>query len=177
GLGGCYVVACAEDFIRAPRARLEKKAALCEFHGEPHARLVRCRPGVRRACESPRIRRKSTANLRVGAFFWRLHGRAVAGRLLGFDHRRWRHCWRSLLLRGKQCELTDICMGQVRSIPPNPILMVNAAKAFASGRLIDSLSNLPMRRIYIFSGTEDSIVRQPAVDATVSFFQELGVNE
>src|SRR5438067_1361269 len=50
---------------------------------------------------------------------------------------------------------TDICMGHVPSVRPNPVLMINAAKTFASGRLIDSLSNLPTRRIYNLSGTDD----------------------
>jgi len=68
-----------------------------------------------------------------------------------------------------------ICMGQVPFFPPNPLLMVSAAKGFASKHLIDPLSNLPKRRVYVFSGTEDNIVRQPAVDATVSFFQQMGV--
>jgi hypothetical protein len=68
-----------------------------------------------------------------------------------------------------------ICMGQVNFFPPNPTLMVDAAKSFAAARLIDPLGNLRKRRIYIFSGTDDSIVRQPAVDAAVSFFKRLGV--
>lgn len=68
-----------------------------------------------------------------------------------------------------------ICMGQVPFVPPNPFLMADAAKGFASARLIDPLGNLPKRRVYVFSGTDDSIVRQPAVDATVSFFQQVGV--
>ena len=71
----------------------------------------------------------------------------------------------------------SICMGQVPFVPPNPFLMANAAKEFARARVIDPLSNLPKRRIYVFSGTDDSIVRQPAVDATVSFFQQVGVKE
>ncbi len=68
-----------------------------------------------------------------------------------------------------------ICMGQVNFFPPNPKLMADAAKSFAAAQKIDPLSNLRKRRIYIFSGTDDSIVRQPAVDAAVSFFQRLGV--
>ena len=68
-----------------------------------------------------------------------------------------------------------ICMGQVPFVPPNPFLMVNAAKAFDSARRIDPLNNLSKRRVYVFSGTDDSIVRPPAVDATVSFFQQVGV--
>jgi poly(3-hydroxybutyrate) depolymerase len=68
-----------------------------------------------------------------------------------------------------------ICMGQVPFMPPNPYLMVNAAKGFAKAGQIDALSKLSGRRIYVFSGTDDSVVRQPAVDATVSFFQQVGV--
>lgn len=70
-----------------------------------------------------------------------------------------------------------ICMGQVPFFPPNPALMVSAAKSFASSRLIDPLSGLGGRRVYVFSGTDDTVVRQPAVDATVSFFQQVGIKE
>ncbi|MDQ3059219.1 MAG: PHB depolymerase family esterase [Pseudomonadota bacterium] len=69
---------------------------------------------------------------------------------------------------------TSICMGQT-FLSPNPYLMVNAARDFAKSGLIDPLSNLSQRRIYVFSGTDDTIVRQPAVNATVSFFKEVGV--
>ncbi len=70
-----------------------------------------------------------------------------------------------------------ICMGQVPFFPPNPSLMADAARNFASARLIDSLSNLGNRRVYVFSGTDDSVVKQPAVDATVSFFQQVGITQ
>ena len=70
---------------------------------------------------------------------------------------------------------TEICTGQVRSVRPNSLLMANAAKDFASAGRIDPLLNLTHRRIYVFSGTDDSVVRQPAVDATVSFFRHVGV--
>ena len=69
-----------------------------------------------------------------------------------------------------------ICMGQVMFMPPNPSLMVKAAKGFAAAGQIDALSNLKKRRVYVFSGTQDLVVRQPAVDATVSFFQQIGVD-
>jgi len=71
----------------------------------------------------------------------------------------------------------EICMGQVPLLPPNPFLMADAARGFARAHRIDSLANLAKRRIYIFSGTDDSIVRQPAVDATVAFFRQVGVKE
>jgi poly(3-hydroxybutyrate) depolymerase len=70
---------------------------------------------------------------------------------------------------------TSICMGQVMFMPPNPALMASAAKGFAKAGQIDPLSHLKTRRVYVFSGTKDSVVRQPAVDATVSFFKQAGV--
>lgn len=70
-----------------------------------------------------------------------------------------------------------ICMGQVPLFPPNPALMADAAKNFGRARQIDPVSHLAKRRIYVFSGTEDSIVRQAAVDATVAFFRQVGVPE
>lgn len=70
---------------------------------------------------------------------------------------------------------TGICMGQVPLVAPNAALMVGAAKEFAATGQIDPLSNLKKGRVYVFSGTADTIVRQPAVDATVSFYQQAGV--
>jgi predicted esterase len=70
---------------------------------------------------------------------------------------------------------TGICMGQMPLVPPNPYLRANAAKRFADAHLIDPVGNLAKRRVYVFSGTDDSIVRQPAVDATVAFFKQVGV--
>ncbi|WP_414222677.1 depolymerase [Cupriavidus necator] len=70
-----------------------------------------------------------------------------------------------------------ICMGQVPFVPPNPALMVTAAAGFASLNQIDSIANLQKTRIYVFSGTKDTVVHQQAVDATVSFFREVGVQK
>jgi poly(3-hydroxybutyrate) depolymerase len=70
-----------------------------------------------------------------------------------------------------------ICMGQVALVYPNATLMANAARRFAATGQIDKLSHLKKRRVYVFSGTRDTVVRQPAVDATVSFFQQVGVPE
>jgi poly(3-hydroxybutyrate) depolymerase len=71
----------------------------------------------------------------------------------------------------------EICMGQVPLLPPNPFLMAEAARRFARAHQVDALSNLARRHIYLFSGTDDSIVRQPAVDAAASFFRQAGVKE
>lgn len=70
---------------------------------------------------------------------------------------------------------TGICMGQVPFFPPNPLIMLGFAKDFAKARQIDALKHLAKRKVYVFSGTADSVVRQPAVDATVAFFEQAGV--
>ena len=68
-----------------------------------------------------------------------------------------------------------ICMGQVAFFPPSPSVMVGYARAFAAAGSIDPLTHLATRPVYVFSGTEDSIVRPPAVAATVEFFKRVGV--
>ncbi len=69
----------------------------------------------------------------------------------------------------------SLCMGQVPFFPPNPAIMAGFAKDFARARKIDPLSHLADDRVYVFSGTEDKIQRQPAVDATVAFLEQVGV--
>ena len=68
-----------------------------------------------------------------------------------------------------------ICMGQMMLVYPNATLMANAARQFEATGQIDKLGNLKKRRVYVFSGTRDTVVKQPAVNATVSFFQQVGV--
>ena len=70
---------------------------------------------------------------------------------------------------------TGLCMGQVAFFPPSPSVMVGYARAFAASGAIDPLTHLAARPIYVFSGTEDSVVRPPAVAATVEFFRRVGV--
>src|ERR1700730_6061244 len=70
-----------------------------------------------------------------------------------------------------------ICMGQVPLVSPNPALMMSATHGFARLGKIDPLSGLKKARIYVFSGTNDTVVYQKAVDATVSFFKQAGVTE
>jgi poly(3-hydroxybutyrate) depolymerase len=74
-----------------------------------------------------------------------------------------------------QLTFVEICMGQVWLFPPNPYLMAQAARGLAASNQIDALSHLGQRRVYVFSGTDDRVVRQPAVDATATFFQLVGV--
>lgn len=66
-----------------------------------------------------------------------------------------------------------ICMGQVDNTPPNAALMVAAAQKFAADGKIDSLDNLKTHHIYVYSGTNDQIVKRPAVDALVAFYRQL----
>ena len=68
-----------------------------------------------------------------------------------------------------------VCMGRVPFIPPNPSLMLIAAQGFAASGQIDPLEELRKDRIYVFSGTNDTVVYQQAVDATVAFFKLAGV--
>lgn len=70
---------------------------------------------------------------------------------------------------------TAICMGQVPFFPPNAALMAQAARQFERARTIDALKHLSTRRVYVFSGRDDTVVRPPAVNATVSFFNQVGV--
>ncbi|MBV8592611.1 MAG: hypothetical protein JO212_21550 [Acetobacteraceae bacterium] len=50
-----------------------------------------------------------------------------------------------------------------------------AAQWFAATGQIDGTDNLHRSRVYIFSGTNDSVVAQPVVDATYSYYQTIGV--
>lgn len=68
-----------------------------------------------------------------------------------------------------------VCMGQVPFLPPNPALLLTSAQAFAGNGQIDPLTDLQNDRIYVFSGTRDTVVYQQAVDATVTFFKDAGV--
>lgn len=68
-----------------------------------------------------------------------------------------------------------ICMGMVPFMPPNPALMWAAAEGFAAAGQIDPLAGLRKSRVYVFSGTKDTVVHQQAVDAAVSFFKMAGV--
>lgn len=70
-----------------------------------------------------------------------------------------------------------ICMGLVPLMLPKPATMLGAAQEFEKSGQIDPLNHLKKANIYVFSGTEDNIVRQKAVDTTVAFFKLAGVPE
>lgn len=67
------------------------------------------------------------------------------------------------------------CMGMPLTWPLYVGWMVKATQSFAASGGIDSIANLKKSRIYVFSGTNDRVVYQPAVNATVAFFKEIGV--
>jgi poly(3-hydroxybutyrate) depolymerase len=68
-----------------------------------------------------------------------------------------------------------ICRGLVPFFTPNPALMARFAQDFARAGSIDALHHLRTRRIYLYSGTEDSVVRPPVVAAAAQFFRLVGV--
>ena len=70
---------------------------------------------------------------------------------------------------------TTICMGQSRLLTPQPSIQAGYARRFAQSGLIDPLSQLATRRLYVFSGGQDELVRTAAVKATVAFFGLVGV--
>ncbi|AOJ03533.1 MULTISPECIES: extracellular catalytic domain type 2 short-chain-length polyhydroxyalkanoate depolymerase [Burkholderia] len=70
---------------------------------------------------------------------------------------------------------TGVCMGLVPNMVPDSGLLLTAAQGFAASGQIDPLANLQRAKIYLFSGTKDTIVHQSAVDATWSFFWLAGV--
>jgi hypothetical protein len=52
-----------------------------------------------------------------------------------------------------------------------------AAQSFAALGEIDSLDHLRRSRVYLFSGTKDTVVAQSVVDATYGYYQAVGVPE
>lgn len=70
---------------------------------------------------------------------------------------------------------TGICVGRVPYFAPDPALMLRFARDFARAGRIDPLTNLRTRRVYVYSGTEDTVVRPVAVATTADFFRQAGV--
>lgn len=64
----------------------------------------------------------------------------------------------------------SICMGQT-PVPPNAALLYEAAQSFAALGQIDALSNLQPAKVYLYTGTNDSVVGQSAVNAAKQFYQ------
>jgi poly(3-hydroxybutyrate) depolymerase len=69
-----------------------------------------------------------------------------------------------------------ICMGSMPAMNANAALLAGSAQSFAAAGKIDSLDHVRAQRIYVFSGTNDRVVKPAAVDVVVAFFRLLGVD-
>lgn len=69
------------------------------------------------------------------------------------------------------CMLNSLSMWGV----PNPAKLAERAKTMAEEGLIGPLSDVLTDRIYLFSGSEDDVVRPEIVRAAVEFYEKLGV--
>jgi len=76
---------------------------------------------------------------------------------------------------GTGLALVPVCMGHVPAVQPSAALLYYLAHRDAAAGRIDALANLKKARIYVFSGTRDTVVRPSAVASTVDFFRLAGV--
>ena len=60
--------------------------------------------------------------------------------------------------------------------PIDTSALVAIAQTWAQQRLIDPLSSLKNQPVYLWSGTLDAIVRQPAMNALLTYYRALGVD-
>lgn len=67
------------------------------------------------------------------------------------------------------------CMGKSPSLQEDADRASQALRSLAAQGLIDDVVHLADRRIYVFHGSQDQVVLEPATRATVSFFQQAGV--
>jgi poly(3-hydroxybutyrate) depolymerase len=71
-----------------------------------------------------------------------------------------------------------VCMNPlVPQAAPDPARLVEVARETARKGLIDPVENLKDDRLYIFTGSEDSVVYSSVVDTTRRFYRLLGVPE
>ncbi len=70
-----------------------------------------------------------------------------------------------------------VCMNPlIPSTAPDAERLLQVARETAGKGLIDPLDNLVNQRLYIFTGTEDSVVHSSVVDSTRRFYRLLGVD-
>jgi poly(3-hydroxybutyrate) depolymerase len=81
--------------------------------------------------------------------------------------------WPSAVLQNAQQALNQ-CM-QTTSGTPDPEALAKRAAELAQDGKIDPLSGLGDDNVYLFSGNEDQTVTRPVVQATESFYKEVGV--
>jgi hypothetical protein len=69
-----------------------------------------------------------------------------------------------------------ICMNPLTAdVGPQPVHLAAVARQAARDRLIDPLHHLAAQRLYIFTGSEDTVVNSTVVQATRRFYELLGV--
>ena len=66
---------------------------------------------------------------------------------------------------------TTTCMTGESGGFPNAHYLVRAAKLASAEGYIDNINNVKNDRVYIFSGTEDTVVKTGVTDATFDFYQ------
>jgi hypothetical protein len=78
------------------------------------------------------------------------------------------------------CALSALYVAMTPLTPataPNPKRLASLARETAAAKHIDPVSNLANDKLYIFTGTNDTVVHSIAVKATRDFYLELGVKE
>jgi hypothetical protein len=69
-----------------------------------------------------------------------------------------------------------VCMNPlIPQAAPNPAKLAQVARDTASRGLIDPVENLASNRVYIFTGSKDSVVDSSVVSTTRQFYEMLGV--
>ena len=69
-----------------------------------------------------------------------------------------------------------VCMNPlIPQVGPDPVQLANMARETARRGLIDPVENLADDRLYVFTGSEDSVVNSGVVETTKRFYELLGV--
>lgn len=69
-----------------------------------------------------------------------------------------------------------VCMNPlIPNVAPDPGKLAEVARETAAKGLIDPVDNLAAQRLYIFTGSEDSVVSSSVVETTRRFYEQLGV--
>lgn len=85
------------------------------------------------------------------------------------------YCAGNLYSTWSPIEKLEHCMGKSPSLQEDADRASKELQNLAAKGLIDDVAHLANRRIYVFHGSKDEIVLEPATKATVSFFQQAGV--
>lgn len=70
---------------------------------------------------------------------------------------------------GSVVNATGRCMAHNTAIPV--ATLINTTKSWAASGLLDPVANLQSSKVYLFSGTLDSAVRQPVMNDLLSYYQ------